>query len=116
MTAGTEQQFAIVAEGFVFHIGGNGIGARFLFRKRDVIIHPILLCISGSLFVYQSLEQGTMFGRNREMHIHLTVLIGSIQCSFYQVLFQRRAATVFILMELKQSFGQSTIVQSGPFE
>ena len=57
-----------------------------------------------------------MFGRNREMHIHLTVLIGSIQCSFYQVLFQWRAAAVFILMELQQSFGQSAIVQSGCFE
>ena len=50
------------------------------------------------------------------MYIHFTIFIDSIQGPFYQMFFQRRTATVFILMELQQSFRQRTVVQSGPFE
>ena len=50
MTAGTEQQLAVVAERLVVHIGGNGIGARLLFGESDVIIHPIRLGISRQPF------------------------------------------------------------------
>ena len=47
------------------------------------------------------------------MHIYLTGLSGCIECTFYQVFFQRSAYSVFVAVELQQSFRQGTVVQSG---
>ena len=113
MTARTEQQFAIVAERFVLHVGGNGVGAGFLFGEGDVVVHAILLGIHGSLLLHQSLEQRTVFGRYGEVYGHLAVLIGGIERAFHQVFFQRRAAAVLVAVEFQQAFGQRTVVQSG---
>ena len=46
MTARTEQKLAVIAERLVLHIGGNGIGARFLLGEADVVIHAVLSGIS----------------------------------------------------------------------
>ena len=50
------------------------------------------------------------------MYIHLAVLVGRIERTFHQMLFQRGTAAVFVLMELQQSFRKRTVIQARRFE
>ena len=114
VTTRTEQQFTVlVAERFVFHIGRYRICTRFLFRETDVISRTILSFVFSSLGSHQFFEQCTMFSRDSEVYIHFPTLSGSIQCSLYQMLFQRCTHAICITMELEQAFRQRSIVQSG---
>ena len=45
--ARTEEQLAVVAEGLVVHVGGDGVGAGLLLGERDIIVHPVTLGIDG---------------------------------------------------------------------
>ena len=116
MTARTEQKLAVIAERLVLHIGGNGIGARFLLREADVVIHAVLSGISGSFLVYQCLEQRTVLGRYGEVHVYLTTLVGSIKRTFHQMFFERGTAAVLVFMKLQQSFRKRAVIQSCRFE
>ena len=91
VATGTEQQFAVVTERLVVHVGGNRVGTRLLFGEGDVIVYSIAFGKFVYLFGYQLLEEFTVFGRYREVHVYFTALSGSIQGSFGEMFFHRRA-------------------------
>ena len=91
VATGTEQQFAVVAERLVVHVGGNRVGTRLLFGEGDVIVHSVAFGKIRHFFGYQFLEEFTVFGRYREVHVYFTALSGSIQGSFGKMFFHRRA-------------------------
>ena len=91
VATGTEQQFAVVAERLVVHVGGNRVGTRLLFGEGDVIVHSVAFGKIRHFFGYQLLEEFTVFGRYREVHVYFTALSGSIQGSFGKMFFHRRA-------------------------
>ena len=57
-----------------------------------------------------------MFTRYSKVHIHFSGLSGSIQCSFYQMFFQRSTYAISITVEFQQTFWQRTIIQSCRFQ
>ena len=85
------EQFAVVTERLVVHVGGNRVGTRLLFGEGDVIVYSIAFGKFVYLFGYQLLEEFTVFGRYREVHVYFTALSGSIQGSFGEMFFHRRA-------------------------
>ena len=113
MTAGTEQQAAIgIAEGRVVGIGCHGVGAGFLLRETDVVLHAKLLFVLRGFLLHEGFEEGAMLGRYGEVHAHGTVARLAIACTFHEVLFEGRASAVCIAVELEEALGQAAIVQA----
>ena len=91
MTSWTEQQAAIlIAERRIVRISSNRIGAWFLLRERDVVLHTKLLCIEICLLCHLLLEKFQMVMRNSKVYVSLTIAT-CIESCFYQVLLHRSA-------------------------
>ena len=112
MSTRTEKQRAVfVAERSVIGVGGDGIGAGFLFRETDVVFHAELLSIEFSLLGNLLFEELQMIVADREMHVCLTIRAG-IEGSLNEMFLHRCARTFFIVVEEQQALGKLSVVQS----
>ena len=117
MTTRAEHQLAIiVAERLVVHRSSNSVGTGFLLGERYIIFHTVFLSVFSYFGFHQFGKKVTVFGRNREMYVHLARLSCGIKCTFYQVFFQRSAHTVGIPVEFEQTFRKRTVIQSCAFQ
>jgi len=89
VTTRTEQEFAVVTERLVIHIGGDGIGIRFLLGEGNVIVYSITFAECRGFLFHQFLEEFTVFGRNGEVYIDFATLSGCIHSTFGKVFFKR---------------------------
>ena len=104
MSSGTEKQLTFVSERLILHIGRNGIGRRFLFRKTDVIFHIVLFFIQGLFIGHDFFEIGQMLMGYGKMHIHVAGLVASIHGSLGQMFFHGRTIGIGIMMEFEHTF------------
>ena len=107
MTPRTEEQRAIlIAEWSIVWVGSDGVGAWFLLREGDVVLHAKLLCIEVSLLSHLLLKESEMVVRDGEVNVGLAIA-ASIEGCLHQVLLHRSAHLVGrILMEEEQSLRQ----------
>ncbi len=91
VTAGTEQQMAILAERSVVRIGGDSVGRRLLLAHR----HKKLLAGAGLGLRYHlielGLEKSAVIGRNGKVKMHLTLGVGRGLRALGQMLLHRSA-------------------------
>ena len=116
VSTGTEQQFAVVAERLVVHVGSNGVGTRFLLGECDVVIYSVAFGKFAGLFFHQFLEEFTMLGRYGEVHVDFAALSGCVHSPFGKMFFQRGACAFGIFMEFEQTLRQCAVIQAGSFE
>ena len=104
MTTGTEQQFAVVAERLVVHIGSNGVGTWLLLGEGDVIVYAVTFGEVVHFFRHEFLEKFAVFGRHGEVYVHFAALAGCIQSAFGKMFLHRSAGAFGIFMEFEQTF------------
>ena len=88
VTTRTEQEFAVVAERLVVHIGSDGIGIRFLFGEGDVIVYSVAFAECFGFLFHQLLEEFAMLGRDGEVYVDFSTLSGCIHSAFGKMFFQ----------------------------
>ena len=88
MTTGTEQQFAVVAERLVLHIGSNGVGTWLLLGEGDVIVYSVTFAKCFGFLFHQLLEEFAMLGRDGEVYVDFSTLSGCIHSAFGKMFFQ----------------------------
>ena len=99
MATRTEEQAAIaVAEGSVVWVGGYGVRGRLLFRERDVVFHTVFLGKAVSFLCHLLTEEIHVLVADGKVDMSLAVA-GSVQCTFYQMLFHGSAGTFGIFVE-----------------
>ena len=87
MTGWPEQETAVLlSERPVLHIDSHSIGSLVLERERDIVLHAILLLISGFDLLQSGLEQRLELRRNSEHDIGRTVRISHIVLSLNKML------------------------------
>ena len=112
MSAWAEQhRTVIITERRVVSISCHSVGAWFLLREGDVILHSELLLILACLLCHLCLEQLQMVVANRKVHVGLAVA-RRIESSLNEMFLHWSAWTVLIVMEQEQTLWQLTIVQS----
>ena len=111
MTAWTEEQRAVfVSERRVVGIHCKRVGRGFLLRERDVQALIVGLFVLRSLLGHLVFKELQMVVRHREVNICLAIRC-RIESRLNEMLFQRRARLVGIVVEKQQPFGQIAIVQ-----
>ena len=100
VSAGAEEEATVsVAERCAVGVGSHSVGGRFLLGEGDVELHALVLHKTRGALFGQCFEKGAVFGRNGEMESHVAVGAGIFH-PFHEVLFERRARSVGIAMEL----------------
>ena len=84
----TEQEFTIVSERLVVHIGSDGVGIWFLFGEGDVIVYSVTFAECFGFLFHQFLEEFAMFGRDSEVYVDFTTFSGCIHSAFGKMFFQ----------------------------
>ena len=112
VSAGAEEQAAVcVAKRRAVGVGSHSVGGWFLLGEGDVELYAFVLHKTRSTLFGQCFEKGAVFGRNGEVESHVAVGAGIFH-PFHEVLFERRARSVGIAMELQQSLGQTAVIES----
>ena len=113
MSTGTEKEIALlVAEWRVVHIGSQRIGAGFLYRERDLILHAIAHLVGSLLLFYESFEEWKVIGADREMQLHLSLSIGSIEGAFFQMLLESLAHALRRAVEGQETLRKLSVVET----
>ena len=111
MTARTEKQRAVfVSERRVVGVHSKRVGRGLLLRERDVQASIVRLFVLLSLLSHLVFEELQMVVRHREVNICLAIRC-CIESRLNEMLFQRRARFVVVVVEKQQPFGQIAIVQ-----
>ena len=111
VTAGTEEELAVLAERGVVGIGGNGVG-RFFCSERYVVVHAEGFFKSGHGGGNLPFEESAVFGRHGKVEVDVSILVGGSLGAFHEVFLQRCARTLGIGVEFEQTLGELSVAEA----
>ena len=113
MSAGTEKNRTVcLPERLVIGCCGNSVCFGLLFRESYVKLTACLFLYIGNFFSEKRFKKYPMLRRNREVQIHLSVLLCGYKFTLVKMFFNRCAGSVIVAVEKQKPLRFLAIVQS----